>query len=108
VTQEPITVHAEESPSEFVTATSHLYRAEMNRMLVWRQRLDITTNWAIILATALTTFTLGSKEIPHYIYSRLAIGDFIPPWFVAATAVIFIGTATILGLSCPSAEELED
>ena len=49
-----------------VTAVAHLYRAEMNRMLVWRQRLDVTSNWAIILATALTTFTLGSAEIPHY------------------------------------------
>jgi uncharacterized membrane protein len=47
-------------------AVAHLYRAEMNRMSVWRQRLDVTTNWAVILATALTTFTLGSSEVPHY------------------------------------------
>jgi len=45
---------------------AHLYRAEMHRMSVWRQRLDVTTNWAVILATALTTFTLGSVEVPHY------------------------------------------
>jgi len=43
-----------------VMAVAHLYRAEMNRMSVWRQRLDVTTNWAVILATALTTF------VPHY------------------------------------------
>ena len=48
------------------TPVAHLYRAEMNRMSVWRQRLDVTTNWAVILATALTTFTLGSSEVPHY------------------------------------------
>jgi len=218
MTRELHTVQVEGSPNEFVTATSHLYRAEMNRMLVWRRRLDITTNWAIILATALTTFTLGSKEIPHYIlllglslifisillegrryrhlhhskwrlyllesgffaeiieptkdsggspdwqrllaadlrhthfslswltamrlrlrrnylmvigfmtavwvtklfihphrpenfaefFSRLGVGHLIPPWLVALTAVLFIGTAAILGLSCPSAEELED
>ena len=47
-------------------AVAHLYRAEMNRMSVWRQRLDITSNWAVILATALTTFTLDSAEVPHY------------------------------------------
>jgi uncharacterized membrane protein len=51
---------------DVVTAVAHLYRGEMNRMLVWRQRLDVTSNWAVILATALTTFTLGSVEVPHY------------------------------------------
>ncbi|MFC2144274.1 DUF2270 domain-containing protein, partial [Acidobacteriota bacterium] len=51
---------------DVVMAVSHLYRAEMNRMSVWRQRLDVTSNWAVILATALTTFTLGSAEVPHY------------------------------------------
>lgn len=48
------------------TSMAHLYRAEMNRMTVWRQRLDITSNWAIILTTALTTFTLGAEDVPHY------------------------------------------
>jgi len=201
-----------------VTALAHLYRAEMNRMLVWRQRLDVTSNWAIILATALTTFTLGSADVPHYtlllglalvlisillegrryrhlhhskwrlylfesgffanmlrpatrsdpspdwsrllaadlrhthfsiswmtgmrlrlrrnylmviafmsavwiaklfihpvrattlveFYSRLHVGDFIPSWLVAVTAFVFLATAAVLGLTCPSAEKLED
>ena len=199
-------------------AVAHLYRAEMHRMSVWRQRLDVTSNWAIILATALTTFTLGAPEIPHYtlllglalvfisillegrryrhlhhskwrlyllesgffanmlsppkssdpspdwsrllaadlrhchfsiswltgmrlrlrrnyllvigfisavwvtklfihptrvtslaeFYARLHVGDFIPSWFVAASALIFLVAAAVLGLTCPSAEELED
>ncbi len=199
-------------------AVTHLYRAEMHRMSVWRQRLDVTSNWAVILATALTTFTLGSPEVPHYtlllglalvfisillegrryrhlhhskwrlyllesgffanilrpattsepgpdwrrllaadlrhchfsiswltgmrlrlrrnylmvigfiaavwiaklfihptrvtslaeFYTRLHVGDFIPSWFVAATAFVFLVTAAVLGLTCPSAEELED
>jgi len=203
---------------DVITAVAHLYRAEMNRMSVWRQRLDVTTNWAVILATALTTFTLGSSEVPHYtlllglalvmisillegrryrhlhhskwrlyllesgffanllspakgtdpspdwkrllaadlrhthfsiswltgmrlrlrrnylliigfmsavwiaklfihptratnladFYARLHVGDFIPSWFVAATAFVFLATAAILGLTCPPAEELED
>ena len=201
-----------------VMAASHLYRAEMQRMSVWRQRLDVTSNWAVILATALTTFTLGSAEVPHYtlllglalvfisillegrryrhlhhskwrlyllesgffanllrpakrsdpspdwsrllaadlrhthfsiswltgmrlrlrrnyllvitfmsavwvtklfihpvraanvadFYSRLHVGDFIPSWLVAATAVLFLVTTAVLGLTCPSAEKLED
>ena len=215
---QPQTPHPESESTQFITAVSHLYRAEMNRMSVWRQRLDVTSNWAIILATALTTFTLGAVEVPHYtlllglalvmisillegrryrhlhhskwrlyllesgffanilrparqsearsrlapvvggrspshplldqlvhryavtvtpklpdgdrihvrgvgrkafhppdtrdqspeFYARLHIGEFIPPWFVAATAVLFLGSAAILGLTCPSAEKLED
>lgn len=34
--------------SSEVTALSHLYRAEVYRSTVWRQRLDQTTNWAVI------------------------------------------------------------
>jgi uncharacterized membrane protein len=204
--------------SSFVTSATHLYRAEMNRMLVWRQRLDVTSNWAVILATALTTFTLGAKDVPHYtlllgltlviisillegrryrhlhhskwrlyllesgffanilrpadatdpdpdwrrllasdlrrshfsvswltamrlrlrrnylfviafmgavwvaklfihptratslaeLYGRMHVGDFIPPWLVAATALLFMVGTAVLGITCPSAEELED
>jgi uncharacterized membrane protein len=50
----------------FTTAMTHLYRGEMNRLTVWRQRLDVTTNWAVILTTALGTFTLGNADVPHY------------------------------------------
>lgn len=48
------------------TGLAHLYRGEMQRMTVWRTRLDTTTHWAIILTTGLTTFTLGSTSIPHF------------------------------------------
>lgn len=209
---------AQSDSSGFHTAMVHLYRGEMNRMTVWRERLDVTSNWAILLTVGLTTFTLGSTEVPHYIlllglaliaisiliearryrhlhhskwrlyllevgyfgehlaaspdessrlhwqstmaqdlrcprlrvswltairarlrrnyllllyfvtgvwitklfihpaspassgefYLRLAVGDFIPPWFVAATAAVFVGAATILAFTCPSLEELED
>jgi len=45
----------------------HFYRGEMQRMTVWRTRLDTTTHWAIILTTGLTTFTLGTTSVPHFI-----------------------------------------
>ncbi len=50
----------------FHGAMAHLYRAEVHRVTVWRTRLDTTTNWAILLTTGLTTFTLGSQGVPHY------------------------------------------
>lgn len=200
-------------------AIAHLYRGEMNRLTVWRQRLDITSNWAIVLATGLATFTLGHPDVPHYtlllglalfsfslliegrryrhlhhskwrvyllhlgffaeqlhpveeegrnlpdwrrllaadlrrthflisaftavrvrlrrnylmlllfltavwvtkliihparpqsladLYSRLAIGDIIPPWFVAGSAIAFVITAVVLSVTCPTAEQIED
>jgi uncharacterized membrane protein len=52
--------------ASFHSSMAHLYRAEMQRMTVWRQRLDTTTHWAIILTTGITSFVLGSHEVPHY------------------------------------------
>jgi uncharacterized membrane protein len=48
------------------TALAHLYRGELHRMTIWRSRLDTTSNWAILLTTGLTTFTLGTEAVPHY------------------------------------------
>lgn len=53
--------------NSFNTAMAHLYRGEMHRMTTWRQRLDITTNWAMIMALGMTTFVLGSERTPPYI-----------------------------------------
>jgi len=52
---------------DFHTAMAHFYRGEMNRLTVWHVRLDTTTNWAILLTTGMTTFTLGSEKTPHYV-----------------------------------------
>jgi uncharacterized membrane protein len=46
--------------SEFATAMVHFYRAEVSRANVWRQRLDATTNWAVISTGAALSFTFGS------------------------------------------------
>lgn len=202
--------------SFFETAIIHLYRGEMTRMTVWRQRLDVSSNWAIVLTMALTTFTLGNLDIPHYVlllglaligisigiegrryrhlhhskwrlylmefgffadilhpasaenpdwrrvlardlrhthfalpwltavrvrlrrnylilvyfvfavwvvklaihpfiatspaefYARLSVSGVIPSWFVAITATGFFLTATLMALTCPPAEQLED
>lgn len=51
--------------SEFTTAMVHLYRGEVQRANVWRQRLDSTTNWAVITAGAAITFALGNATGHH-------------------------------------------
>jgi len=55
------------SSSEIITAMAHYYRGEVMRMNVWRQRLDVTTNWAIISTAAFLSFGFGSREIPHFV-----------------------------------------
>jgi uncharacterized membrane protein len=52
-------------PGEFNTAMVHYYRAEIQRSNVWRQRLDNTTNWAVIASSAAISFTLSAPD-HHY------------------------------------------
>jgi uncharacterized membrane protein len=52
-------------PSEFNTAMVHYYRAEIQRSNVWRQRLDNTTNWAVLASSAAISFAL-SAPAHHY------------------------------------------
>ncbi len=58
---------AAEPDAAFHTAIAHLYRGEVHRMTVWRSRLDATSSWAMLLTVGMTTFTLGSVGVPHYI-----------------------------------------
>ena len=52
--------------TELITAISHYYRGEVSRANVWRMRLDVTTNWAIITTAAFLSFSFGSEKIPHF------------------------------------------
>ncbi|MFL6527601.1 MAG: DUF2270 domain-containing protein [Chthoniobacterales bacterium] len=54
--------------STYVNAMAHFYRGEMGRIMVWRQRLDITTNWAITSSTAIITIAFSNREVPHIIF----------------------------------------
>ncbi|MBN1486696.1 MAG: DUF2270 domain-containing protein, partial [Anaerolineae bacterium] len=50
---------------DFTTAIVHLYRAEVTRTNLWRNRLDTTTNWAVVTTGAALTFTFSSPQNPH-------------------------------------------
>src|SRR5215471_6580552 len=52
----------------YVNAMSHFYRGELGRIMVWRQRLDVTTNWAITSSTAIITIAFSTREVPHIIF----------------------------------------
>jgi uncharacterized membrane protein len=51
-------------PSEFTTAMVHFFRAEISRANVWRQRLDTTTNWAVITTGA--AITIAFNQTGHH------------------------------------------
>ena len=63
------------------SAAAHLYRGEIHRMRFWRERLDQTTYWAIVIVSAILTWTFSSRNNPHYL---LLIG------VAALTAFLFI------------------
>jgi len=52
-------------PGEFNTAMVHFYRAEVQRANVWRQRLDTTTNWAVISTGAAISIAYGGGSIAN-------------------------------------------
>ncbi len=69
--------------SEYITALAHFYRAEMYRSMVWRTRLDTSTNWAIISTLAILTSSLNN---PSYATESLLLGMFVNVIFLVIEA----------------------
>ena len=62
-------LHEEPSSDQgYVTAMSHFYRGEIGRMMVWRQRLDTTTTWAITSTGTIFTVAFSFETVPHLIF----------------------------------------
>src|SRR3712207_1373446 len=55
------------SPAEFNTAMVHFYRGEVQRSNTWRNRLDTTTNWAVLTAGATLSFAFSAPGNPHFV-----------------------------------------
>ena len=53
------------SSSEFVNTMSHYHRAEILRMAGWRDRLDLTSNWAITVVAAMLSVSLSTATAHH-------------------------------------------
>lgn len=64
---------------EFVTAMVHLFRAEIQRANVWRQRLDTTTNWAVVSTGAVLSIAFSQPEIHHGI---IILNTLLVMWFL--------------------------
>ena len=62
----PLTIPQKLAPAEFNTAMVHFYRGEVQRSNIWRNRLDATTNWAVITGGATLSFVFSSPDNPHF------------------------------------------
>jgi uncharacterized membrane protein len=67
VAQSPIAMMRRMAASEFNTAMIHFYRGEVQRSNTWRNRLDTTTNWAVLTAGATLSFVFSSPSNPHFV-----------------------------------------
>ncbi|MEO8205404.1 MAG: DUF2270 domain-containing protein [Chthoniobacterales bacterium] len=67
----------------YVNAMSHLYRGELGRSMVWRQRLDQTTAWALTSTTSIITVAFTFRDIPHIIFFFNLILVWIMLWIEA-------------------------
>ncbi|MFT6110189.1 MAG: putative membrane protein [Planctomycetota bacterium] len=60
--------------SEYISAIVHLYRGELYRANAWRLRLDQTTNWAVLTAAGVLTYSFGEGHpSPWSILAGIAI-----------------------------------
>lgn len=62
-------------PAE-IGALAHLYRAEVYRSTTWRQRLDMTTNWAVVstgIALSVSFASESSSPLPIVLVGMLTV-----------------------------------
>jgi len=69
--------------SEFVTAMVHFFRAEIQRANVWRQRLDTTTNWAVVATGATLSIAFSQPSVHHGI---IILNTLLVMWFLLIEA----------------------
>jgi uncharacterized membrane protein len=57
----------------FTTALVHLYRGEIQRANMWRNRLDVTTNWAVVSTGAAITYAFGEVTAHHSVILLITV-----------------------------------
>ncbi len=67
ITPDPVAAPLHMSSTEFTTAMVHFYRGEVQRSNTWRNRLDTTTNWAVLTTGATLSFVFSSPTNPAFV-----------------------------------------
>lgn len=55
-------------PKDYAATMVHFYRGELGRMMVWRERFDTTTHWAIIGLTGLVSFAWNHADGSNFLF----------------------------------------
>ncbi len=50
---------------EYITVMVHFYRGEIYRSTAWRQRLDATTNWAVLTTAGMLSIAFSAVDAHH-------------------------------------------
>ena len=58
--------------SDINNSLIHLYRGELGRHLVYRQRLDQSTQYAVTIASTLTVLSFAYSTVPSYVHLLIA------------------------------------
>ena len=53
--------------TEFINAMVHLYRGELGEAAAWRNRIDTTTNWAVVLSATALSFVFSDNNIERHV-----------------------------------------
>lgn len=75
------TLHDPLIPESYYGFIFHYYRAEVYRETNWRNRLDVTTNWSIIVTAAILSFVFTNAAVPH----AVILINFLIVWFFLYT-----------------------
>lgn len=69
--------------AEYISAVVHLYRGQLTRADTWRQRLDTTSNWAVVTTMGLLSFAFSSADHNH---SSIVVGMVLITHFLLVEA----------------------
>jgi uncharacterized membrane protein len=72
----------EETPlsrPEYLSVMVHFYRGEVHRSTVWRQRIDATTNWAVLTVAGMLSIAFADPAQSHFVLllSNLVVFAFL-------------------------------
>jgi uncharacterized membrane protein len=72
----------EEAPlsrPEYLNVMVHFYRGEMHRATTWRQRIDATTNWAVLTVAGMLSIAFADPAQSHFVLllSNLVVCAFL-------------------------------
>ena len=65
----PAAAALEETPlsrPEYLSVMVHFYRGETHRSTIWRQRIDATTNWAVLTVAGMLSVAFADPTQSHF------------------------------------------